>query len=105
MKELQPEPKPGQAHAFPVGTLVAVDYYESHGGGACEQVRAHLFVLEHTRDEEELPTYTLSHRRLQFPRDPGVPWRWEAVHQPRAGFPQTRLRGLTPKEIQAEDPQ
>ncbi len=49
-------------HAIPVGTLVEVKYDEWHGDGACSKVHARLFVIEHARDCDGTPMYTLAPR-------------------------------------------
>lgn len=50
-------------HGIPCGTLVEVKYDRWHGDGACEKVHARLWVVEHTRDCDGTPLYSLSGQR------------------------------------------
>lgn len=49
-------------HKIPIGTLVEVRYDEWFGNGACEKVHARLWVVEHARDCDGTPLYTLAAR-------------------------------------------
>ena len=46
-------------HKYALGTLVEVRYDRWHGGGACQKIRARLFVVQHNRDCDGSPLYTL----------------------------------------------
>ena len=47
-------------HNIPIDTLVEVKYDSWYGNGACSKVRARLFVVEHARDCDGSPLYTLA---------------------------------------------
>ena len=54
-------------HNIPIGSLVEVKFHTWHGGGACEKTHARLWVIEHTRDCDETPLYSLSaHKEYLF---------------------------------------
>lgn len=46
-------------HNIPIGTLVEVEYDEGYGKGAYSKSRARLFVVEHNRDCDGTPLYSL----------------------------------------------
>lgn len=46
-------------HGIPLDTLVEVQYDSWFGDGACEKVHARLYVVEHTRDCDGTPLYSL----------------------------------------------
>lgn len=46
-------------HNIPIGSLVEVTYDTWFGEGACEKVIARLFVVQHTRDCDGTPMYSL----------------------------------------------
>lgn len=46
-------------HKIPIGTLVEVKYDNWYGNGACEKTHARLWVVEHTRDCDGTPLYSL----------------------------------------------
>lgn len=48
-------------HNIPIGTLVEVTFDTWFGDGACWKVHARLFVVDHTRDCDGSPLYTISH--------------------------------------------
>jgi len=52
-------------HGIPLGTLVEVQYDTWHGDGACEKIHARLWVVEHTRDCDGEPLYSLCSRSLE----------------------------------------
>lgn len=47
-------------HQIPIGSLVEVKYDQWYGDGACRKVHARLWVVDHTRDCDGTPLYTLS---------------------------------------------
>jgi hypothetical protein len=75
-------------HRFPVGTLVEVRFDTWFGDGACWKVHARLWVVEHTRDCDGTPLYSLSRwNDAAFARQ---------VHDIHHGFDE---KSLTPIEI------
>ncbi len=46
-------------HNIPIGSLVEVKYDEWGGNGSCIKVHARLWVVEHTRDCDGEPLYSL----------------------------------------------
>ena len=59
-------------HEFPIDTLVEAKYSEWFGNGACHRVQARLFVIEHTRDCDGTPLYTLARNNTQDIKDSGL---------------------------------
>lgn len=59
-----------KGHNIPLGTLVEIKYDHWFGDGACEKVHARLWVVEHARDCDGSPLYTLSKYRDAGSRDP-----------------------------------
>ena len=53
-------------HKIPVGTLVEVDWQQWHGDGACWSMKARLWVVEHTRDCDGTPLYSIGRRRTLY---------------------------------------
>lgn len=53
-----------KVHKIPIGTLVEVKYDEWCGGGACQKVHARLWVVDHSRDCDGSPLYTLCNSRV-----------------------------------------
>lgn len=49
-----------KAHSIPIGTIVEVKYDKWHGDGVCEKVHARLYVVDHGRDCDGTPLYSLS---------------------------------------------
>lgn len=49
-----------QEHKIPIGTLVEVKFDEWLTGGACYKIHARLWVVEHTRDCDLTPLYSIS---------------------------------------------
>jgi rRNA maturation protein Nop10 len=47
-------------HKIPLGALVEAKYDEWFGDGACQKVHARLWVVQHSRDCDGSPLYTLS---------------------------------------------
>lgn len=47
-------------HNIPIGTLVEVKYDTWFGNGACSKVHARLWVIDHNRDCDGTPLYTLA---------------------------------------------
>lgn len=47
-------------HQIPVGSLVEVKFRQWFGNGACWKVHARLWVVQHTRDCDGTPLYSLS---------------------------------------------
>lgn len=70
-------------HNIPIGTLVEVKFDEWFGDGACWKVHARLFVVDHNRDCDGSPLYTLSHWQ-----SPDI---WKLPGQAFSGFNETRL--------------
>lgn len=56
-------------HKYPIGTLVQVKFDTWFGDGACMKVEARLWVLEHTRDCDGTPLYTLCEKSWQEMED------------------------------------
>jgi hypothetical protein len=52
-------------HNIPIDTLVEVKFDRWHGDGACEKVHARLWVVEHGRDCDRTPLYSLSSCKLE----------------------------------------
>lgn len=52
-------------HNIPIGSLVEVKYDNWYGNGACQKVHARLYVVEHTRDCDGTPLYSLSPRKTE----------------------------------------
>ena len=70
-------------HNIPIGTLVEVKFDTWFGNGACWKVHARLWVIEHTRDCDGTPLYSLSRwNDPQFARQ---------VNQAHYGFGEERL--------------
>lgn len=49
-------------HNIPIGALVEVKYDNWHGDGACEKIHARLWVVNHTRDCDGTPIYSLGEK-------------------------------------------
>lgn len=49
-----------ERHNIPIGSLVEVKYNKWYGEGACAKIHARLWVVEHNRDCDGTPLYTLS---------------------------------------------
>lgn len=47
-------------HKIPLDSLVEVKYDKWHGNGASEKIHARLYVVQHSRDCDGTPMYTLS---------------------------------------------
>ncbi len=90
-------------HKIPIGSLVEVKYERWHGGGACEKVHARLWVIEHARDCDGSPLYTLARTPREEWHQPTVE-EWQRVpalshpglagvafHHPKCGFSEDRL--------------
>ncbi|MDD5149990.1 MAG: hypothetical protein PHC28_05840 [Flavobacterium sp.] len=52
-------------HNIPIGSLVEVKYEEWYGDGACAIIHARLFVVDHDRDYDGTPLYTLAKSKTQ----------------------------------------
>jgi hypothetical protein len=72
-------------HDIPIGTLVEVKFDKWYGNGACMKVHARLFIVEHTRDCDGTPLYTLSHWTSPL---------WKKEKNAYYGFSKTRLRSV-----------
>lgn len=53
-----------KGHNIPLGTLVEVKYDKWHGDGACEKIHARLWVVDHSRDCDGTPLYSLCHVKI-----------------------------------------
>jgi len=47
-------------HNIPLGTLVEVKFDDWFGAGACWKVHARLWIIQHARDCDGTPLYTIS---------------------------------------------
>lgn len=65
------ENRSAQEHKYPVGTLVEVQREEWEGDGACEIATSRMWVVEHNRDCDGTPLYSLSFHRPQCLLGPG----------------------------------
>ena len=57
-------------HKFPIGTLVHCKYDETHASGSSCRTEGNLWVIEHTRDCDGTPLYTVGMMPLPDVDDP-----------------------------------